>query len=316
MWRPGSAGHDPRARSAARRPSGGCRRSACEGRGYHRTPHRHAERRGRAGTLAAASTVVVRPPAGPSADPLTSPLSPEDTTVTEVSGSEVNGETMITPRPNFVSTDLGRLSVGRTGAGPPVVLWHSLFVDSRCWAPLVETLSRDRTVYAIDGPAHGKSEAVHRDFSFGECVAAAEQALDRLGLTEPVDWVGNAWGGHVGIHLATGSRLRTLTTIGTPVQAFTLREKLTKGWPLVQMYRFTGANGFLKNQLSDFLLGPETVAAQPDQAATVISSFAEANRNGMLYAMRSMMLHRSGVEDLLPRITIPTLVMSVRNDAM
>ena len=30
-------------------------------------------------------------------------------------------------------------------------------------------------------------------------------ALDRLGLTEPVDWVGNAWGGHVGIRFATGT---------------------------------------------------------------------------------------------------------------
>ena len=59
-------------------------------------------------------------------------------------------------------------------------------------------------MYAIDGPSHGKSEAVARDFTFEEVVASAEQALDRLGLTEPVDWVGNAWGGHVGIHLATG----------------------------------------------------------------------------------------------------------------
>ena len=41
-----------------------------------------------------------------------------------------------------------------------------------------------------------------RDFTFAELVVAAEQALDRLGLTEPVDWVGNAWGGHVGIRLA------------------------------------------------------------------------------------------------------------------
>jgi pimeloyl-ACP methyl ester carboxylesterase len=36
----------------------------------------------------------------------------------------------------------------------------------------------------------------------------------------------------------------------------------------------------------------------------------------MLHAMRSMMMRRSGVEDVLPRITIPTLVMSVRDDAM
>jgi pimeloyl-ACP methyl ester carboxylesterase len=223
---------------------------------------------------------------------------------------------MIIPGSNFVSTDLGRLHVRCTGTGPPVILWHSLFVDSRSWGPLIDNLARDRTVYAIDGPSHGKSEAVHRDFTFSECVAAADQALDRLGLSEPVDWVGNAWGGHVGIHLATGSRLRTLATIGTPVQAFTLGEKLTKGWPLIQMYRFTGPNGFLAKQLSDSLLGREAVAAQPDQAAAVIASFTEADREGMLHAMRSMMMRRSGVEHLLPRIAVPTLMMSVRDDAM
>jgi pimeloyl-ACP methyl ester carboxylesterase len=183
---------------------------------------------------------------------------------------------MITPSPNFVSTDLGRLHVRRTGTGPPVVLWHSLFVDSRSWGSLVDMLARDRTVYTIDGPSHGKSEAVRRDFTFEECVASAEEALDRLGLTERVDWVGNAWGGHVGIRLATGPRLRTLTTIGTPVQAFTLGEKLTKGWPLVELYRFAGPNGFILKQLSDSLLGAEAIAAEPDQAATVIASFRDA----------------------------------------
>src|SRR6476469_5212769 len=140
---------------------------------------------------------------------------------------------MVTPNPDFVSTDLGRLHVTRAGTGPPVVLWHSLFVDSQSWGPLIGEWARQRTVYAIDGPSHGKSDAVPRDFTFEDVVIAAEQAMDRLGLTEPVDWVGNAWGGHVGIRLATGRRLRTLTTIGTPVQGFTVREKLAKAWPLV-----------------------------------------------------------------------------------
>jgi pimeloyl-ACP methyl ester carboxylesterase len=225
---------------------------------------------------------------------------------------------MITPSPNFVSTDLGRLHVRRSGTGPPVVLFHSLFVDSRSWGPLIDVLARDRAVYTIDGPSHGKSDAVHRDFTFEELVAAAEQALDRLGLTEPVDWVGNALGGHIGIQLAAAEhpRLRTLTTIGTPVRAFTLGENLTKGWPLVQMYRFMGPNGFILKQLSDSLLGPEAVAAEPDQTETVMASFAEADRKGMLHAMRSTMLHRKGMEDLLGSIKIPTLVLSVRDDAM
>src|SRR6476659_5654283 len=163
----------------------------------------------------------------------------ENTTVTEVSVPEVNWRVaMVTPSPDFVSTDLGRLHVRRAGDGPPVVLWPSLFVDSRSWGPLFDELAGRHTVYAIDGPSHGRSESVPRDFTFEEVVTSAEQALDRLGLTEPVDWVGNAWGGHVGIRLATGPRLRTLTTIGTPIQGFTMGEKLTKAWPLVTMHRF------------------------------------------------------------------------------
>ena len=67
---------------------------------------------------------------------------------------------MNTPSPNFVSTDLGRLHVQHTGTGPPVVLWHSLFVDSQSWGRIVDELARTRTVYTIDGPSHGKSEAV------------------------------------------------------------------------------------------------------------------------------------------------------------
>jgi pimeloyl-ACP methyl ester carboxylesterase len=221
---------------------------------------------------------------------------------------------MITPRPDFVSTDLGQLHVQRTGTGPPVVLWHSLFVDSRSWGALIERWAGHRTVYAIDGPSHGKSESVTRDFTFEEVVASAEQALDRLGLSEPVDWVGNAWGGHVGIRLATGPRLRTLTTIGTPIQGFTLMEKFTKAWPLVHIYRLTGPNGFVVKQLMDSLVGKASTAAQPDQAEAITSSFRDADRAGMYHAMQSMMLQRTGIESLLGGIKVPTLVMSVRDD--
>ncbi|KUH84967.1 MULTISPECIES: alpha/beta hydrolase [unclassified Mycobacterium] len=225
---------------------------------------------------------------------------------------------MTASSPNFVSTDLCRLHVRRTGAGPPVVLWHSLFVDSRSWGALVDTLARDRTVYTIDGPSHGKSEAVRRDFAFEEVVAAAEQALDRLGITEPVDWVGNAWGGHIGIWLAAADkpRLRTLTTIGTPVRGFTMAEKLTKGWPLVEIYRFAGPNGFIMKQLSDSLLGAESVTGHPEHARVTMAAFRDADRSGMYHAMRSMMLKRAGVEGLLADVKVPTLVMSVREDVM
>lgn len=217
-----------------------------------------------------------------------------------------------------VPSRLGHLAVDCIGAGPPVVLWHSLFVDSASWGSLPSALARDRTVIAIDGPSHGRSASVPRDFTFTECVDAAIDALDELGLHDPVDWVGNAWGGHIGVHLAATepTRLRTLATIGTPVAAFTRREKVFKALPLMALYRVTGANAFLVKQLSNSLLGSEVVAREPQRAAQTMDAFRRADRQAMVHAMRSMMLHRAGVEHLLPRIAVPTLVMTARDDVM
>jgi hypothetical protein len=116
---------------------------------------------------------------------------------------------MATPAPDFVSTDLGRWHVRRTGTGPPVVLWHSLFVD---------------------------------------------------------------------------------------------------------MYRVAGPTPFVIKLLFDSLIGKRSIAAQPEHAATVMASFRDADRQGMYHAMRSMMLHRNGIEHLLGDLQVPLLVMSVRDD--
>ncbi|MGH3559102.1 MAG: alpha/beta fold hydrolase, partial [Mycobacterium sp.] len=220
------------------------------------------------------------------------------------------------PDTDFVTTSLGRLHVRRGGTGPTAVLWHSLFVDSRSWSPVFDALAHHRTVIAIDGPSHGKSDPVIRDFSFDECTRAAGEALDGLGIDEPVDWVGNAWGGHIGILLAVTQpqRIRTLTTIGTPVPALSIRFRVTKAWPLVALYRISGPTDFLCNALAKALLGSEVVAAQPDQAAAVIEGFREADRRGMYHAMRSMMLKRASLTDRLPRLGAPTLMLAARDD--
>ena len=86
------------------------------------------------------------------------------------------------------------------------------------------------------------------------------------------------------------------------------------GGPLVEIYRFKGPNIFIVKQLFESLLGSESIAAQPEQADTIMASFRDAERKGMFHAMRSMMLHRTGIEDLLGSIKVPTLVMLVRDD--
>jgi pimeloyl-ACP methyl ester carboxylesterase len=215
-----------------------------------------------------------------------------------------------------VRTTAGRLHVVRVGTGPITVLWHSLFLDSQSWALVIDALAPHRTVVAIDGPSHGKSEPSTRDFTMDQCAQAAGEVLDRLGVDQPVDWVGSAWGGHVGILLAATQpqRIRTLTTIGTPAPALSPRFRVTKAWPLVALYRLAGPTRFVCAALSDALLGPEAVAAHPDQAAITMDAFRQADRSGMFHAMRSVMLKRKSLDDRLPHIVARTLMLAARDD--
>ena len=216
----------------------------------------------------------------------------------------------------LIATNLGGLHVERMGAGSPVVLWHSLFLDSRSWCGLQDDLARNHTVYVIDGPSHGRSEPVGHDFTFDECVSAAAQVLDGLGLDQPVDWVGNAWGGHIGIQLAAHQpgRIRTLTTIGTPAHPLRTVERWTQAWPLVHLYRLTGPNPLLLKPLSDALVGRESFQAAPDLAKAVMSGFTDAQKGAMFHAMRSMMLNRPDMTSDMAAIKAPTLLIAGRDD--
>jgi pimeloyl-ACP methyl ester carboxylesterase len=120
-----------------------------------------------------------------------------------------------------IETRVGPLHVATTGSGPPALLWHSLFVDSTTWGRLYPPLSAERSLVLVDGPNHGGHPALRRPFTLDDSVGAAVDVLDRLGVTEPVDWLGNAWGGHVGVLFAAAhpDRCRTLTAIGAPIHA-------------------------------------------------------------------------------------------------
>ena len=213
----------------------------------------------------------------------------------------------------MAATRLGALRVCTFGSGPPAVLWHSLFVDSASWDAVRDALAPQRRLVLIDGPSHGDSAPVRTRFTLQDCVGAARDVLDCLGVTEPVDWVGNAWGGHVGILFAAthNERIRSLVTIGTPVRALTRAERI-RAVPLVALYGRLGAVRPLMAGVEDALLG----AGAPAQDTQVISAaLRRADRRGMHTAMRSVMLGRTSLQPFLPTLHVPTLFVAVADDA-
>lgn len=212
-----------------------------------------------------------------------------------------------------VPTRLGPLRVETIGSGAPALLWHSLFVDSTTWVRVRQSLAATRRLVIVDGPAHGHSAAPQGPFTLDDCAGAALDVLGHLGIDEPVDWVGNAWGGHVGITFAAANpgHCRSLATIGTPVHALTAPERRQISM-LVPLYRAVGPVRPVLGALTTALLGE---GADPEAIALVAEAFTRPERRGMARAIRSASLDRPDLTSALASVLAPTLFAAGADDA-
>ena len=216
----------------------------------------------------------------------------------------------------WITTRLGPLHVQVTGSGPPALLWHSLFVDSTTWNRLRLRLAADRRLVLVDGPNHGANPRQKNLFTLDDCVGAAVDILDHLDIDGPVDWLGNAWGGHVGILFAAAhpERCRTVMAIGAPIPALSAVER-RKIRLLAACFLVGGPRPVLR-PLLDALVGPATRAEDPDGAAIVANAFTRAGHLGMYDAVRWLSLRRPDLTPVLERLDTPTLLVTANTDPM
>ena len=210
-----------------------------------------------------------------------------------------------------IQTRVGSLAVRVRGEGAPAVLWHSLFVDERSWGRVEKDLARHRRLVIITGPGHGASSDPGNRYSVDDCATAAWEVLAALNIDGPVDWVGNAWGGHVGIVFAATQpdRCRTLVTLGTPVQAYTRSEQLLFR-VLLAVYRVAGMIGYLSSGIVEALLSPRTRASDPEAVALVLDCLRTMERRALANAMHSISLGRPDLTPRLGAIRCPTVFIT------
>ena len=224
---------------------------------------------------------------------------------------------MSTPTPTELSrgvpTRLGRLHVRAAGSGPATVLWPSMFVDGRTFDPLLPLLPGRRLV-VVDGPGLGASEPLRRRSTIAEAADAAQDLLTGpdaagLGLDGPVDWVGNAFGGHVGYELARRPGvLRSLAAVSAPTVPVppALRRQIGLLGPLL---RVLGPVGPVREAILSALL-TDASAADPTLRAAVLDSVGAPTRRSLSLALRSFILDRVDVTSGLAEIAIPCLFVA------
>ena len=222
----------------------------------------------------------------------------------------------MTLRQNYVErvpTRLGLLSVRTIGAGRTTVLWPSMFVDGTTWHSILPLLQNGsalpRRFVVVDPPGLGLSEPLSRITSITEAAGAARDLLDGLAIDGPVDWVGNAFGGHVGYELADDPAIvRSLVTISAPAEPIppALRRKIRALHPLL---RLAGPVGPIPGAVIGAML-TDASAADPEIRRVVLDALRRPSRSSLARALQSFILDRVDVTDRLRDIRVPSLYVA------
>ncbi|MEC5155790.1 pimeloyl-ACP methyl ester carboxylesterase [Cryobacterium sp. CAN_C3] len=216
-----------------------------------------------------------------------------------------------------IATELGELAA-KVVPGPPevAILWHSMFTDSRSWDPVIDDLSKKRTLVLVDGWSFGASgDLNHVVPKFIErCVQGAVAIVSQVQkelAAAPVDWLGSAWGGHVGLHLAATrpELVRSLITVSTPVQPASpsVRRKVRM---LLPAYRVIGMRGPVRQGLLDAMLTDLTRRTNPQAVDALIAPMSGTNRGAIAHTVHSGVVNRTDLAWATTRITCPTLMIA------
>jgi len=218
-----------------------------------------------------------------------------------------------TERTERIETRLGTLNARVCGTGRLTILWSSMFVDSHTWDRilplLIEGSAIPRRFVLIDPPGLGLSESLIRRSTIAEAADAARDALAALGADGPVDWLGNAFGGHVGLNLATDpTTLRSLVAISSPTEPIApdLRRKIGLLHPLLKL---AGPVGPVRDAIVEAMLTDES-AATPTTVQVVLDSLARPTKASMSLALRSFIIDRTDVTERLADIRVPSLFVA------
>ncbi|MGO4363286.1 alpha/beta fold hydrolase [Terrabacter sp. RAF57] len=209
----------------------------------------------------------------------------------------------------LVPTRLGRLHVRLVGDGPTTVLWSSMFVDSHTWDPVLPLLPQGRRYALVDPPGLGLSEPLREASDIAGAADAASDLLAGLGVDGPVDWVGNAFGGHVGFKLAARPELlRSLVAVSSPAQPVdaSLRRQITLLLPIL---RTAGPVGPVRTAILQAMLTDASRDRAPLRQV-VEESLARPTRRSMGLAVRSFILNRVDVTAELADLTVPSLFVA------
>ena len=221
---------------------------------------------------------------------------------------------MSTMDSGLVDTRLGRLHVDVVGEGPPLVLWHSMFVDSTSWNRLVPGLAGAHRLYLVDAPSCGRSDPLRAAADIPACADAAIEVLEQVRASAGqggIDWLGIAWGGHVGIEVAARrpDLIGSLVAVSAPTHPIdsALRRKIRT---LVPLYRLIGPHGPVRSAIEETLFTDHTRAHDPEAVQLLRGALERSGRTATIRAIETAILNRVDMRAAALSVRCPVLFVT------
>jgi pimeloyl-ACP methyl ester carboxylesterase len=214
-----------------------------------------------------------------------------------------------------VDTVLGRLRVRVGGSGPALMFWPSLIMDGDMWLAQAAHFVPRYRVILVDSPGHGASEALRRQFTFGECVQCIVQVLDALGV-ERSHYVGNSWGGMIGGTFAARQpqRIGAAVLMNCTASPCSLRQKLEYLLLTRLLWTLDRVPAFLTGKVVAAFIGPSTRRERPQVEQAIRATVARVRARSVFWAIRSVVPSRPDQHALMATITTPVLVVAGEED--
>jgi pimeloyl-ACP methyl ester carboxylesterase/DNA-binding CsgD family transcriptional regulator len=211
----------------------------------------------------------------------------------------------------FVATPHGRVAYSVIGSGPPLVLalgWVShlgLMWETPSHRRFVERLARDHTVIRYDKPGCGLSDRSREEFTLDSELDVLKALIGHLGLRR-MSLLGCCDGGQVAAAYAGANpdAVASLVVYGSCARGRDLAPAAVRDSVLSMVRAHWGLGSRV---LADIWF--------PDAPLETAARFARVQRAAATAEMAANLLemfYRTDIDDLLPEIRVPTLVLHRR----